>query len=180
MVLEHLIKVKSRVFQLLQKLFGEGEEAQVVIPCGRMDFDPATPNRPSDRDYLILTNRRLIQAPGAWFQTGKGAMSYPRTMIIDVETATYLLGCTITFHVQPMGGGATRAVVFPNCGKPEAEQIKKMFSEQHAGRRCPGCGRTLQDDFTFCPFCKASLKRLCRNCGRPLQDEWANCPYCGA
>lgn len=177
--MQPLIKIKGRTLTLLRKLLAEDEEFQVAVPCGRMDFNPDAPTRPCDRDYLILTSRRLIQAPGAWFASGKGVLSYPRDMIIGVDAATYLLGATVTFHVQPLGGGPSRDVEFPNCGKPEADQIVKMFHDQGAGRRCPGCGRPLQEDFTFCPFCKTSLKRICRNCGKPQNPDWANCPYCG-
>lgn len=164
----------------MEPIFAPDEQVQMVIPCGRMHFDPGTVVRARDRDYLIITNQRLIELKGTWFDNKQGLMSYPRNMVISVDIDNYLLGSTVQVHVQPMGGGPARTLSFPNCGKPEAEMIQKMFTEQTAGRRCPGCGRPLDMQFTFCPFCKTTLKRVCRSCGKPLEDAWANCPYCGA
>ena len=174
-----LIKIKSHTLKMMQPIFAPGEQIQVAIPCGRMHFDPGTVIRAKDRDYLIITNKRLVSIRGAWFQSQQGLQSWTRNMILGVDVDEYLLGSTVRIHVQPHKAGDPSTVEFPNCSKPEAETIQKMFSEQALGRRCPGCGRPLSEEFTFCPFCKTSLKRLCRNCGKPQQDGWVNCPYCG-
>lgn len=45
---------------------------------------------------------------------------------------------------------------------------------------CPGCSRTVQEDFLFCPTCHTRLKKACVECGRLLHLRWSICPYCGA
>lgn len=43
---------------------------------------------------------------------------------------------------------------------------------------CPHCDKTVNLEFTHCPFCKKSLLLSCLNCGRGLQRDWVVCPYC--
>lgn len=176
--LEPLIRVKQHTLRVISSVLAEDEEIQIAIPCGNLNFEPGTTPRSKDRDYLVITDRRLISIKGAWFDTRQGLISFPRSMIDGVEVVNYLLGCTVTITVQPMNGQSSK-LVFANCGKPEGESVKKMFVEQDEGRRCTGCGRTLRDEFTFCPFCKTSAKSVCRHCGKSLEDGWINCPYCG-
>lgn len=175
---EPLIKIKPHVLKLLQPAFTPGEEIQIAIPCGNFSYDPNSTPRARDRDYLIITDKRLISVKGAWFENKQGLMSFPRDMVMGVDVNTFLLGCTVTVTLRPMSG-APRELEFPNCGKPEGEAVKKMFTEVEAGRRCTGCGRPLRMEFTFCPFCNTSLKRLCHHCGKALEEGWVNCPYCG-
>ncbi len=44
---------------------------------------------------------------------------------------------------------------------------------------CPGCGRHLQDDWSFCPNCHTKLKKRCLQCGRLMELAWNLCPFCG-
>jgi RNA polymerase subunit RPABC4/transcription elongation factor Spt4 len=44
---------------------------------------------------------------------------------------------------------------------------------------CPNCGREVQEDFSFCPYCETSLKPFCPSCKRELERGYARCPYCG-
>lgn len=44
---------------------------------------------------------------------------------------------------------------------------------------CPVCKNRANDDFIFCPWCQARLKRVCARCTRPLMLRWKLCPYCG-
>jgi RNA polymerase subunit RPABC4/transcription elongation factor Spt4 len=45
---------------------------------------------------------------------------------------------------------------------------------------CPGCNRTVEEDFMICPTCHTRLKKACPACGRLLHMRWNVCPYCGA
>lgn len=44
---------------------------------------------------------------------------------------------------------------------------------------CNECGREIQTDYSFCPYCATELKRSCQNCGKELQAGWKMCPFCG-
>ena len=45
---------------------------------------------------------------------------------------------------------------------------------------CSHCGKSVEKDFTFCPFCLEQLKpSTCRICGKQLESGWKGCPYCG-
>jgi hypothetical protein len=44
---------------------------------------------------------------------------------------------------------------------------------------CPGCGRTVDRSFTFCPSCSAPLQATCPQCGLGVDRAWAHCPKCG-
>lgn len=44
---------------------------------------------------------------------------------------------------------------------------------------CPGCGRRLEADWSFCPNCHTSLKKRCHQCGRLMELAWNMCPFCG-
>jgi RNA polymerase subunit RPABC4/transcription elongation factor Spt4 len=45
---------------------------------------------------------------------------------------------------------------------------------------CPGCNRTVEEDFMVCPTCHTRLKKACPACGRLLHMRWNVCAYCGA
>ena len=50
---------------------------------------------------------------------------------------------------------------------------------------CPGCGKQVQPEWEFCPFCSTGLIPVvpiliteCPNCGKEIQQEWVFCPNC--
>ena len=48
------------------------------------------------------------------------------------------------------------------------------------GAVCPKCGKSVSPDFTVCPYCSQSLKRLtCPSCAKEVSSEFAVCPFCG-
>lgn len=60
-----------------------------------------------------------------------------------------------------------------------ALEAEYLIQDLEAVGRCPSCGRAVQDQYQFCPYCRTSLKQLCVACGRLLQLDWLHCPYCG-
>lgn len=177
--MEPLIKVKPHVFQRMAPLFAQGEQVLAALHCGRMDLDGQSV-RSGSRDCFVVTDRRVLSVPGAWFKTGKGAFAFLRSMVFDVEMTTHVLGATLTVHVQARGAAPARDAAFTNLKKADAEQVLKLLREPCTVRLCKACGKPLRDDFAMCPFCQASLKRVCGTCGRPMQDAWVSCPFCGA
>ena len=59
------------------------------------------------------------------------------------------------------------------------ELVRVLEVAQHAATSCPGCGRPLNSEYRFCPYCRAVMRRICAGCGRILQSGWAACAYCG-
>ncbi|MEW6733477.1 MAG: zinc ribbon domain-containing protein [Acidobacteriota bacterium] len=43
---------------------------------------------------------------------------------------------------------------------------------------CPNCGRNVNDDYRFCPFCNHTLKRNCTHCSAAVDTSWNYCPSC--
>lgn len=44
---------------------------------------------------------------------------------------------------------------------------------------CPHCQKSVQEDFSFCPYCGVTTKTQCPSCRKDVKAEWANCPHCG-
>ncbi len=67
-----------------------------------------------------------------------------------------------------------------------AEQYDRALEEEILLREleqapdCWNCGRPVQPDWRFCPYCEAELKHPCPQCGYLLEPEWKRCPHCGA
>ena len=59
----------------------------------------------------------------------------------------------------------------------EEEALLQGIEERLA---CPGCNRSIQEDYLYCPTCHTRLKKPCLECGRQLHLKWSLCPYCGA
>ena len=45
---------------------------------------------------------------------------------------------------------------------------------------CKNCGRTMGDEFAFCPSCGTAAAKCCESCGSELRGDEAFCPACGA
>ncbi len=67
-----------------------------------------------------------------------------------------------------------------------AEQYDRALEEEILLREleqapsCYNCGRPVQPEWRFCPYCEAELKHPCSQCGYLLEPEWKRCPQCGA
>jgi RNA polymerase subunit RPABC4/transcription elongation factor Spt4 len=49
------------------------------------------------------------------------------------------------------------------------------------GKKCPSCGKTMEEEWQACPLCCLSLEpRLCPICKRIMKTEWKMCPFCKA
>jgi RNA polymerase subunit RPABC4/transcription elongation factor Spt4 len=44
---------------------------------------------------------------------------------------------------------------------------------------CPACGKPVQKNHQYCPWCAAPLMKNCKGCGKALEEEWVACPWCG-
>jgi type IV pilus assembly protein PilB len=64
-------------------------------------------------------------------------------------------------------------------GTTSAEELFRVVTEVKEVRTlCPGCSGAVGLDFLACPQCGHRLNAGCSKCGRSLQPEWQYCPYC--
>ena len=67
------------------------------------------------------------------------------------------------------------------AGVTTPEELLRVVTEVHQRRtECPDCGMVVGVDFLGCPACGRRLGGGCRQCGRGLQANWQFCPYCTA
>lgn len=60
--------------------------------------------------------------------------------------------------------------------KLEAEALMREMPD--ARPACPGCQRSIREEFIVCPHCRTKLRQPCAICDRPLDLNWTACPYC--
>lgn len=66
------------------------------------------------------------------------------------------------------------------AGQTTLEELGRVLEvTEFAARGCPGCGRLLNYEYQFCPYCRTPQRRMCSKCGKTLQQGWAVCAYCG-
>ncbi|MEW6078702.1 MAG: zinc ribbon domain-containing protein [Thermodesulfobacteriota bacterium] len=47
-------------------------------------------------------------------------------------------------------------------------------------KKCPKCGRKVENDWAVCPSCATSMQStVCGQCGKEMEPEWVACPVCG-
>ncbi len=67
-----------------------------------------------------------------------------------------------------------------------AEQYDRALEEEILLREleqapdCWNCGRPVQPEWRYCPYCEVELKHPCSQCGYLLEPDWKRCPQCGA
>ena len=44
---------------------------------------------------------------------------------------------------------------------------------------CPGCSRTINDNWILCPHCHTRLHKACPDCNSLMELQWNLCPFCG-
>ncbi len=58
----------------------------------------------------------------------------------------------------------------------EEEALLQEIEERPA---CPGCSRTVHENWILCPFCHTRLKKACPDCNSLMELNWNLCPFCG-
>jgi len=61
----------------------------------------------------------------------------------------------------------------------EAIEEEAILREIGISEKCPGCGHSIEKDWTICPYCHTKIKKKCVHCGKALELPWNICPYCG-
>ncbi|MCX6549614.1 MAG: ATPase, T2SS/T4P/T4SS family [Acidobacteria bacterium] len=64
------------------------------------------------------------------------------------------------------------------AGITSPDEVLRVVQVDETEIPCPSCGAIIEADFSTCPYCMTSLKRLCSACGQSMKLEWKACPYC--
>src|SRR5688572_23696038 len=59
-----------------------------------------------------------------------------------------------------------------------SERLEEL--EHDLALACPGCARSVEEDWLVCPDCRTRLAHQCTGCGRTMGLDWALCGWCGA
>jgi hypothetical protein len=63
----------------------------------------------------------------------------------------------------------------------ERELTERLESlEVDMALACPGCARSVEEDWLACPSCRTRLAHRCVSCGRSMGLDWTICGWCGA
>ena len=59
------------------------------------------------------------------------------------------------------------------------EEVVRVTAADDVGASlCPGCLRSVEPDYLWCPGCGVELQRQCGACYRPVRPDWQHCPHC--
>ena len=163
--------------------------------------DCSAPHRPSAEvlSLLGLTDHELI---GSSSRMGSGCSSCGgsgykgRTGIFEVLPVTAGLRAVLldnptegalTAVAQAEGVATLRmsALAAARRGVTTYEEVLRVTHvdavDPSSGTHCHTCTRQVGVDMSFCPWCRAALKRpLCHSCGTRLEARWQGCATCGA
>lgn len=65
-------------------------------------------------------------------------------------------------------------------GETTLEELGRVLEVgEYAATCCTGCGRQLNSEYRFCPYCATVQRRFCRHCGSPIHSGWTSCANCG-
>ena len=178
--MEPIIRIKDYQLKELRKMLAPDEQLLVAVNHGKRQGEQGKVWRADELDYLLLTDKRIMDIKGRFFRDRIGFAAYPRRFVTGADFRHFLFGCTITVRFRDESKEDSEIQVqFLNCGKPESETIVKLLTDQIEMRVCPKCMRKLKEDHTFCPMCGAPLKRLCPSCGKQMPAEIEVCHLCG-
>jgi predicted amidophosphoribosyltransferase len=54
----------------------------------------------------------------------------------------------------------------------------KNLRNDSIGNLCIKCRKSLDESWSYCPYCTAEVYTMKCSCGRHLQVNWQYCPYC--
>lgn len=58
----------------------------------------------------------------------------------------------------------------------EEEALLQEIEERPA---CPGCSRTVENNWLLCAHCHTRLRKACPDCNALMELQWNICPHCG-
>ncbi|MFA6447956.1 MAG: zinc ribbon domain-containing protein [bacterium] len=178
--MDPIIRIKDYQLKEIMKMLAPDEQLFVAVNHGKPQPEQGKAWRADEVDYLLLTDKRIIDIKGRFFRDRIGFNAYPRRLVTGADFRHFLVGCTITVRFRDERDEESEIEIqFQNCGKPESETMVKLLTDQIELRMCPKCMRRLKEDHTFCPMCGAPLKRLCPSCGKQVNTEEAICHHCG-
>jgi hypothetical protein len=105
-----------------------------------------------------------------------GLVFYSSLMLKALSLRTVL---TMLITLQ-FGPGANKAADFAGIGPLVGSCLGLLLALLYLPARpgCPDCGRTVNADYRFCPFCNFALKRNCSRCAASVDTHWNYCANC--
>jgi len=94
-----------------------------------------------------------------------------RILAVIFVTVFFLPGVLVYFILRP-----------PKTLEEEFQQTleeEALLQSIEDSTVCPGCGRSVREDWVACPSCYTRLKKPCHQCRRLMELSWNLCPYCG-
>lgn len=179
--MEPLVRIKPEPLKALTKMLAPDEKLLVAVPHGKMGMEPGKIQKHHEVDYFLLTDKRIIVVKGKFFKDRSGFSAYPRRLCIDADAKFFLVGCNVKIRLRDERDESGESILeITNLRKPEAGAIARELGKHEVVRRhCPKCSGELDKDYTFCPNCGASLKKICPKCGKTLLKDSISCPLCG-
>lgn len=64
-------------------------------------------------------------------------------------------------------------------GVTTIDELERVFVlDSKIGDKCPGCEKTLTQQFGICPYCSYVLIHICPSCKKEMDPDWNLCPFC--
>lgn len=112
------------------------------------------------------------------------AVSFWTLRDMRMRSGNWLFGAVATLMVAvgSLPGLALYLVMRPRTTRTqrylrslEEEALEVVLADEVS---CPGCRRTVRDDYLVCPACLTQLKHSCLVCSKAIDQAWQLCPYC--
>lgn len=72
-----------------------------------------------------------------------------------------------------------RSKAYDTVQNVNSQQLRNSQGHDANHDVCPYCGKFVDPEMMYCPYCWKEIKRLCSGCKRFIQSDWKKCPYCG-
>jgi RNA polymerase subunit RPABC4/transcription elongation factor Spt4 len=154
-----------------QNTLSEGKDTFFQIPHNSIGSAEIIGNRKGCR--VFLNGDSLLGPDGL----NRFDIKIERTNREHVETIASIINVMATssksyghFESQPIANISLPEYPPPNKGVAFSLTI---------GKKCPSCGKTIEEGWQACPFCCISLEpKSCPSCKRIMKSEWKMCPFC--
>jgi len=151
-----------------------------------MTLDAIVPTLPKilNSDILTITLEALIAylavlwiAISIW--VSKDANNRSNSLLFQV------FAILIVIVLTPLFGLLIYLIIRPSRTLTEQYleniQLQILDGEEKKERmdQCPVCHAYISQEYKFCPYCAAKVKKVCPACKKLYQINWDICPYCG-
>lgn len=116
----------------------------------------------------------------------KGRVGAYEVLKFDDNTRELVASCASTAEIRNYSKEAGMmtlvdySIMLAMQGLTTIDEVMRVtFSDTGQSSLCPGCAKTVKEDYNNCPHCNFSLKKKCTNCSTQLKGDWSFCSSCG-